>query len=957
MARFAFIHLPCAVTRAILSLVLLTKFCVLCAQKQPTETDSLFDEAEALFNNPRPTAQSDELALSKYEQVCLLYQQKNSTNQKLIDAYFKAGILYQSRYQYAKSLQAYRNSIQTRRKLTPKVDSSYFKSLLFTGNIFYQLNNPDSAYWYYYQAEQLANQYPSLEEVDRIYNSMGALLYDQGNYKQCINYFEKALTTLKHAPVDQNEKLINYQNNIAILLCRLNRYEEGLKKYREILKYKNIPITIYQNIGYTYLRNGQYDSALVYLSKIDPDKYNGTNKIKLYNNYGNTYIKLRKPAQAFSYFDQAIQINSQQFRLGKNTPLAKSYIGKGQVYELQNQPNLALQQYQQAVISLHYTFNDQLIKANPKDFGDAVSVLDLFEALKYKANALQALYSKNGNVKELEIGLQTYQTAIRLADEIRKSYDSDEAKLFFTNTIYPVYEEAIHAAFQLYAKTKKATYCEEAFALAEQSKAAILSETLHDLEIKQIPGIPASLVKKEKELKQKLTRLNIKLSEAHDSTEVSVLRNQIRDGEIALARTIRKFEDNKAYYQLKYTPHSAKIADIQRALLDDQTALIEYFIGKNQLYTFVITSKEQKVLASPLDQPFKRAISQLSKALRQPAEGTHYAGQAHATKLYQKLIAPIQSALAGKERLIIIPDAELNYLPFEVLVSQREESRYLIEDFDITYAYSGTLLQNALQQPSGLGSGTLLAMAPFATTEKGSITRADASGGLAASRAEVQDLGGDIWLGQRATKALFLKTAGSYGIIHLATHAKADNDEPLKSYISFFPHEKDSASDYRLYAQELYNLSLQSVKLVVLSACETGDGQLVRGEGIMSLARAFAYAGCPNIVTTLWKADDRATADITIRLHAYLKKGYAKDEALRQAKLDYLTSDVDSRLKAPYYWANLVFIGNNEPVYPAPLSYVWVVLGVITLVTVAILTFYYQRKNRKPTLVRNTLQV
>src|ERR1041385_508618 len=109
---------------------------------------------------------------------------------------------------------------------------------------------------------------------------------------------------------------------------------------------------------------------------------------------------------------------------------------------------------------------------------------------------------------------------------------------------------------------------------------------------------------------------------------------------------------------------------------------------------------------------------------------------------------------------------------------------------------------------------------------------------------------------------------------HLATHAIVSNDEPLNSFIAFYP--SNDPNDYRLYAREIYNMDLDSTELVILSACETGTGKLVKGEGLMSLSRAFAYAGCPNIITSLWKAEDKATSFITRRLHVYLDKGFPK---------------------------------------------------------------------------------
>ena len=171
--------------------------------------------------------------------------------------------------------------------------------------------------------------------------------------------------------------------------------------------------------------------------------------------------------------------------------------------------------------------------------------------------------------------------------------------------------------------------------------------------------------------------------------------------------------------------------------------------------------------------------------------------------------------------------------------------------------------------------------------------------------------------------------ANHYGIIHLATHASVNNETPLKSFIAFYPSTNSQADNYKLYAPEIYNMNLDSTQLIILSACETGTGKLVKGEGLMSLSRAFAAAGCPNIITSLWKAEDKTTAFITQHLHHYLDKGYTNDKALQQAKLDLLKSDtIDPRFKTPNYWAHLIFIGNYEPNHKKK-NWWWVAIGII----------------------------
>ena len=165
-----------------------------------------------------------------------------------------------------------------------------------------------------------------------------------------------------------------------------------------------------------------------------------------------------------------------------------------------------------------------------------------------------------------------------------------------------------------------------------------------------------------------------------------------------------------------------------------------------------------------------------------------------------------------------------------------------------------------------------------------------------------------------ATKFNFLLNASQYSIIHLATHASINNDDPLLSYIAFYPLPENNSPDFLLYASEIYNMNLGSAELVILSACESGKGKLIKGEGLISLSRAFAYAGCSNIITSLWKAEDQATSFIAQRLHYYLAKKLRKEKALQLAKLDLLNSNtIDPRLKSPAHWSHLIYIGQYVP--------------------------------------------
>lgn len=907
------------------------------------KANKLYNEAEQLFDNYQ-----DSLALIKFRQARAVYLTLDTIVPNLAEACLGMGILYQTAQEFTQAIDAYKQYIFFSKKLTPDIDSIFFEPLVLIGYNFVHLNQFDSAYMYYSKAETLLTRYPHLPSTQtlRFYNEMGFLFLSSGNYIQAINHYEKALSILDFDPInfdkqetDAINRFVTYTNNIANSLSKLGRKQEAIDKLKELTKYHSHSEALYQHIANLYLQLEKPDSAKTYLEKIDTRVISNSEKTDYYNNFGTVNTLTANYTEALVNFNKAKEISLSIF--GKqNDLLALAYSGKAKVYELQKKYPNALAQYQLAIQSLHFDFNSADIYQNPTDVSHAASPLLLFKTLQQKAHAFRQYFTETKKITDLEASLQTYELAFELADRIRKSYDSDEAKLFFTNTVAPVYEEAVSTAYQLYTQTGNKSNLQSAFALAEQSKAAVLTESLRELEIKQVPGIPEALLRKEKELKLNISALNIRMVETTDSASKEAYRNRLRDNEIELAKTLKEFESNKQYYQLKYDTSSVHISQLQ-TMLDSETALVEYFVGKQHVYVFVVTQENFHVKQIPLATTFKQDWQALYQNLYEAKAGSRYKGDAPAHRLFTQVFLPIKELVAGNERLILIPDKELSYLPFEALAMDEKASQYLIHDYSISYAYSGKLLQNAVQQSYSPAELSVLSMAPFVmkNTYGQSLLRGDVLDPLYASREEVQQVGGQVYLEKAATKEEFLRQAAKYDIIHLATHAKADNQDPLHSFIAFYPHT-DSLSSYRLYAQELYNLHLNKLKLIVLSACETNSGKLIQGEGVMSLARAFAYAGCPSIVTTLWKAEDKTTADISVRMHQYLKEGKPKDEALRLAKLDYINGQTHASRRSPIYWANFIFIGDHTALYKDT-SYPWWLLSSLIAGILAVAVWFY----------------
>ncbi|MEM9856895.1 MAG: CHAT domain-containing protein, partial [Bacteroidota bacterium] len=185
--------------------------------------------------------------------------------------------------------------------------------------------------------------------------------------------------------------------------------------------------------------------------------------------------------------------------------------------------------------------------------------------------------------------------------------------------------------------------------------------------------------------------------------------------------------------------------------------------------------------------------------------------------------------------------------------------------------------------------------------------------------------------GQDATEAAFRKHAPSAGIIHLATHSLVDHNNPMNSVIVFSENNQNE-EDGLLHTYELLNMKLNA-SLVTLSACNTGVGKYYEGEGMISLATGFNMAGVDNIVMSLWPVPDQTTSVIMTSFYSYLQKGKEVSEALRQAKLDFISSQ-DENLKHPYYWAGFVVSSDKWNTGEADRSWIWLLLIVFPVAVV-----------------------
>jgi CHAT domain-containing protein len=299
------------------------------------------------------------------------------------------------------------------------------------------------------------------------------------------------------------------------------------------------------------------------------------------------------------------------------------------------------------------------------------------------------------------------------------------------------------------------------------------------------------------------------------------------------------------------------------------------------------------------------------------------------------------------------------YLPFEAFLTENADLEYIdyldlpymIKDFSIGYSHSSTLMfSERLKTKSP--ERKVLAFAPkYKDLDDNMVAEFVRQVGeneilfpLRGIIKEVQSINetvpARVFLNENATEHNFKKYASDYSVLHLAMHTIMRDDEPLYSHLAFTnAPDADTTEDNRLYAYEIYNLQLNA-QMAVLSSCSSGFGRMHKGEGMMSLARGFIYAGCPSIIMTLWQVSDQSSSDLMTSFYRYLKKGQSKQEAMRRAKMEYL-ENADDLTSNPYFWSGFVVVGDGSPVYRKSGIAYWMII--ITIFIGVIIFFQYKR--------------
>ncbi len=880
--------------------------------------------------------------------------------------YNNIGNIYSQMGKYHTALDYYKKNLEIIYSSNTENNINLGYNYFNIGIIYHDLNQHNKALQYYQKAMPIFEKEEDIYPLFATYNNIGTLFSDKGEHDAALEYNKKSLDMALKI-YDQNQPDVGTCYwNIAVVMENKEDYEKSLFYYKKALRiYKEKygenhegVATLYGNIGNVYTHKKDYKKGLechlkgiaIYNEISEKNNYEFS---RAYINLANFYLEKRIFDKSIESSRKGLEILENEY--GKNSPPTLQVLNQlGNIYRQQRDYDKAITYFNEAIVTNIKNYNDKKDKGifDPSKY---YNLKLLLETLQGKAKTLKLKYLESKRLLDLKQSKEIYEQANVLIDYIRQSYKNYQDKISFSKKAKEVYQDAI-ATHLLFENEKSLEYT---LYYAEKSKANTLKELLNESTARSFGGLPKGIIALEKEIKTDRAFYQSQITgekskkNTIDTTKIKEFENELfnlnRKQDSLLLVLEKKYPK---YFQAKYQNNVISVADIQKNL-NDKTTLLEFFTSDSTTYAFIITKNTIKVkelstfsLTNKIEQ-FKKAIT--SKDLRTYKESAH--------TLYNELINPIKSNLAGDE-LIIIPDGPLWHLNFELLLTQNDDSNnptvlsYLLKDYAVTYANSANLLFTHFK--SEIQSKTLQECLAFSfsdsTQTKDSTimsfaTLRDTGDDLPGTRKEIMAISdiidGQYYFGSQAIEANFKKNANQYNILHLALHGEVDNEHPENSKL-YFTKSKDTIEDNFLYSHELFALDIPA-ELTVLSACNTGMGKIAKGEGIMSLGTAFQYAGTKSLLLTSWEVSDQTTPELMKYFYTNLKEGMNKAKALQQAKLQYLHTAKKNRTH-PFYWGGFYLVGDSAPIQFKSNSLLYWILGLAFLLILFSVFIFRTRK-------------
>ncbi len=654
---------------------------------------------------------------------------------------------------------------------------------------------------------------------------------------------------------------------------------------------------VYRRLGQWSKARQLLEQALTYY-RSRPDE--AENTIRCLSSLAYIAAHTGNPNRAHALYREAEAVGVRHLQRSYSREMAKLYCEWGDWAMQYRNTQTALLLYQKALQQVFPGFKSDALSDNPSLKKAPVELW----AMNAAARKGQALLQGVPTLSHRESAAQCFLLALTVAEQLRNTYGTDEARLYFTEHNFDLWRAAVRNQWALYQLSPQPTYLEGLFELLERGRAAALRDALYRQRALALSGVPDALLQKEEALRRERAATQAALLHAEslaDSTSIGRLSTVLFHLERRYTEVLRQLQDYPRYREYLQAGRRISLGEVQQAL-PDTTALLLFFDTGDSYVTLGVTRQRLRVWQVLRDTVLDAAVAYLCRVLpdKRALEAAPERFFACAYFLRRHLLP--DSLLANYRALIMAPDGMLAYVPFEALllsahVGPYQTAPYLIRTHTVRYTWSASFVaEERSTHQSALSP--LFHAAPFSSASRRGMST------LPNSLDECpKDIEPFTLVDQQATSDAFLRAAGHYQVLHLSTHAHANREGT--TCIEFF--------DRPLTLPEIYAQRLNAA-LVCLSACQTNTGVFAQGEGILSLARAFAYAGASSLVASGWAVNDRSTARLFASFYRYLQQGFSTAAALRQAQLAMLEAPEPDARKSPYYWAAFTLTGADRTI-------------------------------------------